>query len=81
MDYCVYLRASCHCKDDTLTTEIIFNIKNINKMAKTTKVIKVEKFRDAEKGTYTTEEYAKKHPKTTVKETDKIVVKTTTKKK
>ena len=49
-------------------------------MAKTTKVIKVEKFRDAVKGTYTTEAYAKKHPKTTVKEIDKIVVKTPTKK-
>ena len=44
-----------------------------------TKVIKATKFRDADKGRYTTEEYAKKHPKTTVKETDKI--KTSTKKK
>jgi hypothetical protein len=50
-------------------------------MAKETKVVKVEKFRDAEKGTYTTEDYAKKHPKTTVKETDKIIVKTPAKKK
>ena len=45
------------------------------------KVIKVEKFRKATDGTYTTKEYAKKHPKTTVKETDKIIVKTPTKKK
>lgn len=28
--------------------------------------------RDAETGKYVTEEYAKKHPKTTVKETDTI---------
>jgi hypothetical protein len=45
------------------------------------KVIKVQKFRDAETGTYTTETYAKKHPKTTVKETDKIVGETPTKKR
>lgn len=47
-------------------------------MAKTTK--KIEKFRDADTGHYVTEDYAKKHPKTTVKETDKIVVKTPKKK-
>jgi len=41
-------------------------------MAKTTK--KIEKFRDADTGHYVTEEFAKKNPKTTVKETDKIVV-------
>lgn len=41
-------------------------------MAKT-KII--EKFRDAETGGYVTEEYAKKHPKTTVKETQKVPVK------
>ena len=45
------------------------------------KIIKtVEKFRKADKGTYTSEDYAKKHPSTTVKETDKIVVKTPKKK-
>jgi hypothetical protein len=48
-------------------------------MAKTTK--KIEKFRDAETGHYVTEDYAKKNPKTTVKETDKIVIKKPTKKK
>ena len=47
-------------------------------MAKITK--KIEKFRDADTGHYVTEDYAKKHPKTTVKETDKIVVKKPTKK-
>jgi hypothetical protein len=30
-----------------------------------------KKFRDAETGHYVTEEFAKKNPKTTVKETDK----------
>lgn len=29
------------------------------------------RYRDAEKGTYTTPQYAKTHPKTTVKETDR----------
>lgn len=29
-------------------------------------------YRRADTGEYTTEDYAKKHPKTTVKETDKI---------
>ncbi|MFZ1496595.1 MAG: hypothetical protein WAS72_06025 [Saprospiraceae bacterium] len=48
-------------------------------MAKTTK--KIEKFRDAEIGHYVAEEYAKKNSKTTVEETDKIVVKKPTKKK
>lgn len=48
-------------------------------MAKKTK--KNEKFRDADTGKFVTEEFAKKNPKTTVKETDKIVVKATPKKK
>ena len=30
-----------------------------------------ERYRRADNGQYTTEDYAKKHPKTTVKETDK----------
>jgi hypothetical protein len=30
------------------------------------------RYRDAITGKYVTEEYAKKHPKTTVKETDKV---------
>lgn len=30
------------------------------------------RYRRADTGQYTTEEYAKKHPKTTVKETDKV---------
>lgn len=33
---------------------------------------KIERYRRADNGEYTTEEYAKKHPKTTVKETEKI---------
>ena len=37
-------------------------------MAKTKKV---ERYRRADTGEYTTKEYAEKHPKTTVKETDK----------
>jgi hypothetical protein len=32
---------------------------------------KTEKFRRADNGRYTTKEYEKKHPKTTVKETEK----------
>jgi hypothetical protein len=32
----------------------------------------VEHYRRADTGKYTTEEYAKKHPKTTVKEKDKV---------
>ena len=39
------------------------------------KIVKVEKHRDAETGEYVTKKYADKHPKTTVKETDKITVK------
>lgn len=40
------------------------------------------RYRDAETGHYVTEDYAKKNPKTTVKETDKKPVpKTKTKKK
>lgn len=31
------------------------------------------RYRRADTGQYTTEEYARKHPKTTVKETDKVV--------
>lgn len=42
-------------------------------MAKTTK--KIKKFRDADTGHYVTEDYAKKNPKTTVREIDKIQVK------
>ena len=42
-------------------------------MGKTTKT--VEKFRKADTGEYTTKKYADNHPKTTVKETDKIVIK------
>lgn len=38
-------------------------------MAKSTKP--PAKYRKADDGTYTTEEYARKHPNTTVKETDK----------
>lgn len=33
---------------------------------------KIEHYRDAKTGEYVTPEYAKKHPSTTVKETDKI---------
>lgn len=33
---------------------------------------KIERYRDAEDGKYVTKEYAEKHPKTTVKETDKV---------
>mgnify|MGYP003605037814 CR=1 FL=1 len=44
------------------------------------KATKTTKYRDAEKGTYTTEDYAKKNPKTTVKETDKVIPKTPKKK-
>ena len=32
-------------------------------------------YRRADTGTYTTEQYANKHPKTTVKETEKVVIK------
>lgn len=32
-------------------------------------------YRDADTGQYTSEDYAKKHPDTTVKETDKVVKK------
>jgi hypothetical protein len=39
--------------------------------AKEEKEKTVEHYRDAETGKYVTEEYAEKHPKTTVKETDK----------
>lgn len=42
-------------------------------MAKITK--KITRYRDAESGEYTTKKNAEKNPKTTVKETDKIVVK------
>lgn len=46
------------------------------KATKTKEVLKkIERFRDAESGRYTTKKYADKHPKTTVKETDKIKVK------
>ena len=38
-------------------------------MAKTTTKTS---YRKADTGTYTTEDYAKKHPNTTVKETDKV---------
>jgi len=37
-----------------------------------TKLQKQIRHRDAGTGKYVTEEYAKRHPKTTVKETDKI---------
>jgi len=47
-------------------------------MAKTTK--KITRYRDAETGEYTTKKNAEKNPKTTVKETDKIVIKKKTKK-
>lgn len=36
---------------------------------------KVERHRDAGSGEYVTKKYADKHPKTTVKETDKVPVK------
>jgi hypothetical protein len=39
------------------------------------KTKKIQHYRKAGDGQYTTEEYAKKHPKTTVKETDKIPAK------
>jgi hypothetical protein len=48
-------------------------------MAKTTK--KIIRYRDAETGEYTTKKKAEQKPKTTVKETDKIVVKPKTTKK
>lgn len=38
-------------------------------------VKKVTHYRDADKGTYVTKKYAEKHPKTTVRETDKLPVK------
>jgi hypothetical protein len=41
-------------------------------MEKKEKTKKVEHFRSSETGKYVTEKYADKHPKTTVKETDKI---------
>ena len=47
-------------------------------MAKEKKIIR---HRDAEDGKYVTEEYAKKNPKTTVKETDKAPPKLPPKKK
>jgi hypothetical protein len=34
---------------------------------------KISHYRRADTGQYTTEQYAKKHPKTTVKETDPVV--------
>lgn len=43
-------------------------------------VKKIKKHRSAETGRYITEDYAKKHPKTTVKETQKVVVKKTSNK-
>ncbi|MBK8855126.1 MAG: multidrug transporter [Saprospiraceae bacterium] len=39
------------------------------------KVKKIERYRDAETGEYVKQSYAEKHPKKTVKETDKIIVK------
>jgi hypothetical protein len=36
---------------------------------------KVTHYRDAESGEYVKKEYAEKHPKTTVKETDNVPVK------
>ena len=45
------------------------------------KAKKIEKSRDAGTGQYVTEDYAKKHPKTTVTETQKPAPKPTTKKK
>jgi hypothetical protein len=42
---------------------------------KTNKPKTVEHHRDAGTGKYVSKEYAQKHPKTTVKETDKIVKK------
>jgi hypothetical protein len=36
------------------------------------KVVKTQKYRRADTGTYTTKKYADAHPKTTVKETDKV---------
>lgn len=41
---------------------------------------KVTHYRDAGSGEYVTPKYAQSHPNTTVKETDKITVKTPTKK-
>lgn len=41
---------------------------------------KIERYRDAEGGQYVKKEYAEKHPKTTVKETDKVPVKSSPKK-
>lgn len=41
-------------------------------MAKAQKPKESTRYRDAETGEYVTEDYAKKHPKTTVKEKDKI---------
>lgn len=40
---------------------------------------KVEHYRSADTGKYVTERYAESHPKTTVKETDKVTVKKTSK--
>lgn len=42
---------------------------------------KIERYRDAGDGQYVTKEYAEKHPKTTVKETDKVPAKSSPKKK
>ena len=44
------------------------------------KVKTTERHRDAGDGQYVTKEYAEKHPKTTVKETDRVPVKSPKKK-
>jgi hypothetical protein len=46
-----------------------------------TKKKTVKKYRRADTGRYTTEDYAKKHPNTTVRETDKVTKRKPKKKK